>query len=156
MADHTHITMHGNTSPRSGTRYAERQRGRELHHRQRRYFDKQTNEFKDKEAIFWRCSAWQESPRRARPSTRAARSSQSLNSSRGHSRRRKVRSAPSPRPHRSDRTDCDGCRTVPEVSGQQQGGDSAASSFSRAIRGNQQQAQQSSGWGQNPGAGRER
>lgn len=25
-----------------------------------RYFDKQTNEFKDKEAIFWRCSAWQE------------------------------------------------------------------------------------------------
>lgn len=25
-----------------------------------RYFDKQANEFKDKEAIFWRCSAWRE------------------------------------------------------------------------------------------------
>ena len=123
-----------------------------------RYFDKQTNEFKDKEAIFWRCSAWQEMAENIAETLHkgspvvafAELESRSFETKEGE--KRTVTEA------RIEAIGPD-LRWVTgqfqkSQRGQQQGGNFGGQQAQQSGNwGNQQQAQQSSGWGQNPGGG---
>ena len=132
-----------------------------------RYFDKQTNEFKDKEAIFWRCSAWQdmaeniaETLYRGSPVVAFAElESRSFETKEGEKRTVTEARIEAIGPdlrwvtgqfQKSQR----GQQQGGNFGGQQQGGGNFGGQQQGGGNfGGQQQAQQSSGWGQNPGAG---
>ncbi|MDN6374325.1 MAG: single-stranded DNA-binding protein [Brevibacterium aurantiacum] len=131
-----------------------------------RYFDKQTNEFKDKEAIFWRCSAWQEMAENIAETLHkgspvvafAELESRSFETKEGDKRTVTEARIEAIGP---DLRWVAGQFQKPQRGQQQQGGNFGGQQqggFQQSQQGqqggnwgNQQQAQQSSGWGQNPG-----
>lgn len=162
MANEQHITIRGRLTSDPELRFTPN--GKAVANftiaQNARYFDKQANEFKDKEAIFWRCSAWQdmaeniaETLHKGSPVVAFAElESRSFETKEGE--KRTVTEA------RIEAIGPD-LRWVTgqfqkSQRGQQQGGGNFGGQQAQqggGNWGNQQQAQQSSGWGQNPGSG---